>query len=113
MVFSGTPVSSTNKTDRHDVAEILLKVALNPPTHLKGDAAKQKMMETREILPMLMSQGMRSGGRARQRLEFYLNHKLCQKSSDFRVLACTSLRKILTYTRVYATKPYKTPELHI
>jgi hypothetical protein len=25
----GTPVSSTNKTDRHDVAEILLKVALN------------------------------------------------------------------------------------
>jgi len=24
----GTPVSSTNKTDRHDVTEILLKVAL-------------------------------------------------------------------------------------
>jgi hypothetical protein len=23
------PVSSTNKTDRHDIAEILLKVALN------------------------------------------------------------------------------------
>jgi hypothetical protein len=30
MVFSGyTPVSSTNKTDRHDITEILLKVALN------------------------------------------------------------------------------------
>jgi hypothetical protein len=29
-VFSpGTPVSSTNKTDRHDIFEILLKVALN------------------------------------------------------------------------------------
>jgi hypothetical protein len=28
-VFSpGTPVSTTNKTDRHDIAEILLKVAL-------------------------------------------------------------------------------------
>jgi hypothetical protein len=28
--FSGyTPVSSTNKTDRHDITEILLKVALN------------------------------------------------------------------------------------
>jgi hypothetical protein len=27
--FLGTPVSSTNKTDRHDIAEILLKVALN------------------------------------------------------------------------------------
>ena len=25
----GTPVSSTNKTDSHDIAEILLKVALN------------------------------------------------------------------------------------
>ena len=25
----GTPVSSTNKTDRHDIDEILLKVALN------------------------------------------------------------------------------------
>jgi hypothetical protein len=25
----GLPVSSTNKTDRHDIAEMLLKVALN------------------------------------------------------------------------------------
>jgi hypothetical protein len=25
----GIPVSSTNKTDHHDIAEILLKVALN------------------------------------------------------------------------------------
>jgi len=25
----GTPVSSTNKTDSHDITEILLKVALN------------------------------------------------------------------------------------
>jgi hypothetical protein len=29
VVFSSTPVSSTNKTDRHDITEILLKVALN------------------------------------------------------------------------------------
>jgi hypothetical protein len=28
----GTPVSSTNKTDYHDIAEILLKVALNTIT---------------------------------------------------------------------------------
>jgi hypothetical protein len=27
--YPGTPVSSTNKTDRHDIAEILLKVVLN------------------------------------------------------------------------------------
>ena len=26
---AGTPVSSTNKTDRHNITEILLKVALN------------------------------------------------------------------------------------
>jgi hypothetical protein len=26
----GTPVSSTNKTDHHDITEILLKVALTP-----------------------------------------------------------------------------------
>ena len=30
--FPSTPVSSTNKTDRHDIAEILLKVALNTIT---------------------------------------------------------------------------------
>jgi hypothetical protein len=29
---SGTPVSSTNKTDNHDITEILLKVALNTIT---------------------------------------------------------------------------------
>ena len=28
----GTPVSSTNKTDRHNITEILLKVALNTIT---------------------------------------------------------------------------------
>jgi len=28
-VSPGTPVSSNNKTDRHDITEILLKVALN------------------------------------------------------------------------------------
>jgi hypothetical protein len=31
----GTLVSSTNKTDHHDIAEILLKVALNTITPLK------------------------------------------------------------------------------
>ena len=37
----GTPVSSTDKTDRHDIAEILLKVALNiiNLTHLCLDLA--------------------------------------------------------------------------
>ena len=31
---TGTPVSFSNKTDRHDIAEILLKVALNTLTML-------------------------------------------------------------------------------
>ena len=34
IIYSlGTPVSSTNKTDRHDVTEILMKVALNTNNH--------------------------------------------------------------------------------
>ena len=32
----GTPVSSTNKSDRHDITEILLKVALNPIIQTKS-----------------------------------------------------------------------------
>jgi len=32
VVFSCTPVSSTNKTDIHEIIEILLKVALNTIT---------------------------------------------------------------------------------
>jgi hypothetical protein len=31
----GTPASSTTKTDRHDIAEILLKVALNTKIQTK------------------------------------------------------------------------------
>jgi hypothetical protein len=36
----GTPVSSTNKTDRHDIAEILLKVALNTITRTPNTTLK-------------------------------------------------------------------------
>jgi hypothetical protein len=32
FMYVGTPVSSTNKSDRHDIAEILLKVAFNTIT---------------------------------------------------------------------------------
>ena len=41
VVFSGIPVSSTNKTDRHDIAEILLKLALitiAPPSPLSTNS---------------------------------------------------------------------------
>jgi hypothetical protein len=34
MVFFGTPVFSTNKTDCHDITEILLKGAINTINHL-------------------------------------------------------------------------------
>ena len=33
---SGIPVSSTNKTDRHDITEILLKVELNNQHNMFG-----------------------------------------------------------------------------
>ena len=36
MVFSGYSVSSTTKTGRHDIAEILLKVALNTKNQIKS-----------------------------------------------------------------------------
>ena len=35
MFSPGTLVSSTNKTDRYDITEILLKVVLNIINHLK------------------------------------------------------------------------------
>jgi hypothetical protein len=34
---SGTPASSTTKTGRHDIAEILLKVALNTKDQIKSN----------------------------------------------------------------------------
>jgi len=38
----GTPVSSTKKTDRHDITEILLKVALNTINHKKNGCSRIK-----------------------------------------------------------------------
>jgi len=38
----GTPVSSTNKTDRHDITEMLLKVTLNI-INLKTNAKSQQL----------------------------------------------------------------------
>ena len=40
--FPGTPASYTSKTDRRDITEILLKVALNPnQTNINPNAIKQ------------------------------------------------------------------------
>jgi hypothetical protein len=36
----GTPASSTTKTGRHDIAEILLKVALNTKNQIKSTLNK-------------------------------------------------------------------------
>jgi hypothetical protein len=35
VIFSGTPVFSANEIDRHDITEILLKLALNTINSLK------------------------------------------------------------------------------
>jgi len=40
----GPPVSSTNKTDRHDITEILLKVALN--------SIKQKLIPSQPVFAL-------------------------------------------------------------
>jgi hypothetical protein len=49
---AGSPVSSTNKTDRHDIAEILLKVALNTISN------KQTNNQTIvEVLSLLVNSG--------------------------------------------------------
>jgi hypothetical protein len=37
----GTPLSSTNKTDRHDIPEILLKVTLNTIKTTKSDLNRE------------------------------------------------------------------------
>jgi hypothetical protein len=45
MDFLGSPVSSVNKTDRHDINEILLKVASNTiiPTSIFNKRARAKI----------------------------------------------------------------------
>ena len=46
----GTPASSTTKTGRHDIAEILLKVALNTKNQRKEKIAGKTMYEDSNIL---------------------------------------------------------------
>jgi hypothetical protein len=50
VVFSATPVSSTNKTDRHDITEILLKVALNTINQTKPIFIKMKIIDMLSIM---------------------------------------------------------------
>jgi len=47
VVFSGSPVSSTNKTDHRNIIEILLKGALNT---IKQTNKKRKTDEDKNIL---------------------------------------------------------------
>jgi len=42
----GTPASSTTKTGRHDIAEILLKVALNTINQIKSNQINQQIKPT-------------------------------------------------------------------
>jgi hypothetical protein len=41
----GTPVSSTTKTGCHDIAEILLKVALKHPKSIKSNQIKSNLFK--------------------------------------------------------------------
>ena len=49
----GTSVSSTNKTDRHDIIKILLKVRLNTLT-LTLDQSKTKLYDWHDITEILL-----------------------------------------------------------
>jgi len=54
---SGAPVSSTNKTDRHDITEILLKVpfnTINQPTFIQHTKyfAYWKLIQNREFFEL-------------------------------------------------------------
>ena len=44
-------VSSTNKTDHHDITEILLKVALNTISHIK----RRNQLQNNEVLSNIIS----------------------------------------------------------
>jgi hypothetical protein len=46
-----TPVFSTNKTDRHGIAEILLKVMLNAITLGDHKNEKQQISRSRKTIP--------------------------------------------------------------
>ena len=51
MVIQGIIVSSTNKTNRHDIIEILLKVVLNPnPNKKKNIKSKTTLLTTRMFI---------------------------------------------------------------
>jgi len=45
----GKPVSSINKTDRHDIFEILLKVALNTINQMKDESKELRVIRFSEV----------------------------------------------------------------
>jgi hypothetical protein len=45
----GTPVSSTNKTDCHDIIEILLKVALDTINQAKSDLTCDRQLARKSL----------------------------------------------------------------
>jgi len=53
MVFSSTPVFSTNKTDCHDITEILLKGAINTINHLPEQPSSFLLHNVFAMLSML------------------------------------------------------------
>jgi len=51
----GTPASSTTKTGRHDIAEILLKVALNTKKSNQFNQAQRSMMSLKLIYNIVVT----------------------------------------------------------
>ena len=60
----GTPASSTTKTGRHDITEILLKVALNTKNQIKSDAMKNKPCHRVRTVPRSNPQIVETEGKS-------------------------------------------------
>ena len=77
----GPPVSSTNKTDHHEIIEILLKVSLNTIKQTNKQSVKIWYI----ILDIEEKKDIKTG--------VYDVHKktLCEKSPDIDIISCNSI----------------------
>ena len=98
VVFSGYSVSSTNKTDRHDTTEILLKVALNTISLTLTLTFKGYQMLKKEIILNVSSLWILSRTSMEPTLVFALYRLFSQRFPTLRIYIIFSLYRILFYS---------------
>jgi hypothetical protein len=109
-LFPGTPVSSTNKTDRHEITDILLKVALNTITitYFRSGAAiivelsEWKASINLTIYQVHVGKTQYAKGKYLSLLQFYsfIDTKRIRHTS-YQVLQFTSLNDIKIITNIH------------